>query len=173
MLWGCHGSADGDPEESFTSRRSSSFSRDSIPSASTRYRCHVRSGPRTQSSLKIPSGMLSSRNSLISCPQDLRISEILYCEYFSLLIRTRLVQPLSLMTKSKGSFATVTSPISMNPHAVALRCASPIPTTGLYPRVILPHLRAGSCAVIRDRKNPDPVFCSICCTSGCRSFFFV
>ena len=79
-------------------------------------------------------------NSLISCSQDLRISEIPYCEYFSLLIRIRLMQPRSLMMKSNESFASVTNPISMNPQAVAFRCASPIATTGLYPRVIRLHL---------------------------------
>ena len=50
------------------------------------------------------------------------------------------MQPRSLMIKSNESFASVTGMISMNPHAVAFRCASPIATTGLYPRVKRHHL---------------------------------
>jgi len=104
-----------------------------------RYRCQCRSGPLTQSSRQIPSGTGIFCSAAISPAHNLLISEVPKSAYFSLRTRTRLMQPRSLITKSKGSWRSVSTAISTNPHSVALRCASPIATTGLYPRVIRPH----------------------------------
>ena len=114
----------------------------------TRYRCQARAGPRTQSSHEIPDGRGRPRISPSSCAQALVISSARYWPYFSLLTRTRIIREWSSIAKSKGIFFTVPRVIRSNPHAVALCCASPIATTGRYPRVIRHHFRT----------DPEPVF---------------